>query len=110
MDPDSPLPNRREILNKILVAIMEGNADSVHFEPPSNITMDFPCIVYERDDQRTSYADNKPYRTTMGYQVTVIERNSDSEIPNKVAALPMCSHSRSFKADNLYHDVYSLFF
>jgi hypothetical protein len=83
---------------------------NVYFQPPSNLQMNYPCIVYSRDNAQSKFADNAPYRYTQRYQVTVIDRDPDSEIPNKIAALPLCLYSRHFTADGLHHDVYSLYF
>jgi hypothetical protein len=83
---------------------------NVYFQPPSNLTMEYPCIVYNRDRARTRFAGNNPYNIIKGYEVTVIDRNPDSLIPDKVAELPMCEHTRFFVAENLNHDVFTLFF
>ena len=83
---------------------------NVYFQPPANIQMQYPCIVYERDAADTKFADDIPYRTTKRYQVTVIDRDPDSLIPDRVAELPLCSYSRFFTADDLNHDVFNLFF
>jgi hypothetical protein len=56
------------------------------------------------------FANNLPFRHTKRYQVTVIDRDPDSLIPDKVAALPMCLHNRFFVANNLNHDVFNLYF
>jgi hypothetical protein len=72
--------------------------------------MTYPCIVYERDNADTIFANNSPYRYTKRYQVTVIERDPDSGIPGELAKLPMCTFSRHFTADNLHHDVFTLYF
>ncbi len=47
---------------------------------------------------------------TKRYQVTVIDRNPDTELPDKVVELPMSEFSRAFMADNLNHYVINLFF
>lgn len=72
--------------------------------------MEYPAIVYKRETASTEFAGNDPYRYTKRYQVTVIDRNPDSEIPDKVAAMPMCVHNRFFTANNLNHDVFVLYF
>lgn len=72
--------------------------------------MQYPCIVYARDNADTRFADNQPRMRTTRYSVTVIDRDPDSDIPGKVAMLPLCSTDRSFVADNLHHDVFRLFF
>lgn len=93
-----------------LQAILRGITEHVYFQPPSNVTMEYPCIVYERDTADTKFADDEPYRYTKRYAVTVIDRDPDSPIPDKVAALPMCTFNRAFQANDLNHDVFNLFF
>lgn len=92
--------------------LLEGilGTEFVYFQPPANVQMQYPCVVYNRDKAVTRFADNNPYRYTKLYEVTVIDRNPDSLIPDKVAALPMCIHNRFFVADNLNHDVFNLYF
>jgi hypothetical protein len=82
----------------------------VYFQPPSTVTMMYPCIVYSRNNLDTKFADDQPYGHKTGYQVTVIDPNPDSEILGKVAALPLCSFNRHYTKDNLNHDVYNLYY
>lgn len=93
-----------------LQSLLETLADNVYFQPPANVQMEYPCIVYKKDRADTRFAGNLPYRYTKRYQVTVIDRNPDSEIPDKVAAIALCVFDRAFAVDNLNHDVFSLYF
>lgn len=95
-------------LQDLLEAILGSR--HVYFQPPANVQMEFPAIVYKRDDLATEFADNQPYRRTQRYSVTIIDRNPDSVIPPKVAILPMCIFNTHYVADNLNHDVYTLYF
>lgn len=83
---------------------------NVYFQPPATVKMSYPCIIYARDTQDTSYADNKPYRSDKRYSVTVIDRDPDSRFPDALAKLPKSSFARHYVADNLNHDVYSIYF
>ena len=85
-------------------------SDNVYFQPPPSVRMDYPCIVYHRDYELTNYADYIPYKRRKRYLVTVIDRDPDSGIPDKVASLPLCVYDRFYTADNLNHDVFKLFF
>lgn len=85
-------------------------ATQVYFQPPGNLTMMYPCIRYEIDDVLTRYADNLPHTSDTRYTVTVIDRNPDSEIPKKIARLPLSSFNRFYTAANLNHFVYNLYF
>lgn len=72
--------------------------------------MEYPCIVYKRDIARTEFSDNVPYLYSKRYQVTVIDRNPDSDIPDRVAKLPLCNFYQAFVVDGLNHDVFSLYY
>ena len=98
----------RLALNAKLVSIL--GSENVYFQPPANLLMRYPCIVYERDRLDTKFADNNPFSHTKRYQVTVIDKNPDSETPDKIAKLQMCLFDRHFVSDNLNHDVFILYF
>ena len=98
----------RTELHEVLKDLL--GSDNVYFQPPPNIQMAYPCIVYQRDSSQTVFADDNPYSYTQRYQVMVIDRDPDSDIPAKLAALPMCLFVRFYTADNLNHDVFNLFF
>lgn len=95
-------------LQTLLTEIL--GSDNVYFQPPPNIAMEYPCVVYRRDYQISEFADDIPYKQRTRYLVTVIDRDPDSVIPAKIAALPLCVYDRFYTADNLNHDVYKLFF
>lgn len=93
-----------------LQSLLETFTENVYFQPPTNIHLQYPCIMYERDDAESEFANNANYRYTKRYLVTVIDRDPDSAIPDMVAALPLCTFNRFFTADDLNHDVFNLFF
>lgn len=93
-----------------LQLLLEGFTPHVYFQPPENIKVQYPCIIYARDGSRTDHADNLKYRRTKRYQVTVIDRNPDSILPDNVEELSYCQFDRFFAADNLNHWVFTLFF
>lgn len=83
---------------------------NVYFNPPETVKMNYPCIVYNRSNGNTTFADNNPYTFRVNYQITVIDRDPDSEIIDKVAMLPTCRYDRHYKADKLNHDVFDIYF
>lgn len=95
-------------LHDVLKTILE--TDQVYFQPPTNVHMEYPCIVYHRDYELINHADDIPYKHMKRYLVTVIDKDPDSTIPDKVRDLPMCSYDRFYTADNLNHDVFKIFF
>lgn len=97
---------RRLELSKLLNDI----CPNVYFQPSNNITMVYPAIVYQRAPANSVHADNQPYNVTDQYEVTIIDRNPDSQLRDAIAYLPTSRHSRSFIFEGLNHDVYNLFF
>lgn len=98
--------SRREDLNTLLRTV----ATHVYFQPPETIKMEYPCIVYARSMGNTIFAEDKPYRHEPMYQVTVISRDPDDALLDKVAMLPKCLFVRHFVVNNLNHDVYNLYY
>lgn len=98
---------RLDLQNKLEEILGSRN---VYFQPPENLRIKYPCIVYERNNLEDSFADNIPYVTRVRYGITVIDRNPDSDIPLKVKRLPTCVFERQFVSDNLYHNVFNLYF
>lgn len=103
------LQYKRSELHAVLLELV-GEGGHVYFQPRENDEMAYPCVVYSRDQLHADYADNSIYRHKVRYQVTSITADPDSDLPEKLAALPLSSFNRFFVADNLNHDVFNLFY
>jgi hypothetical protein len=90
--------------------LLKSFVDNVYFQPPTNVQLKYPCIIYKRDFADTRFADDIAYNHTLRYMITVIDPDPDSEIPGKVASMPMSLFNRFYTADNLNHDVYNVYF
>lgn len=79
---------------------------NVYFQPPESMKLNYPAIVYNRQNRDVTPADNLSYIGEWVYQAVVIDKNPDSPIVDRVADLPLTRYVRSFKSDNLNHDVF----
>lgn len=95
-----------------LQTLLEGvlGSTNVYFQPPPGFKMEYPCIVYALDNAKTEFAGNHPYSRTKRYQVTVIDEDPDSLIPDDIAQIPLTALQRPFTAGNLHHFVFNLYF
>ena len=98
---------RLELHNTLVMAL---GTRYVYFQPPESIKMQYPCIVYNRSSADSKYANNQLYLNKKRYTVTVIDKNPDSPIPDKIGRLPLCRFDRHFASDSLNHDVYTLYY
>lgn len=97
-------------LQEVLQEIMGPN-NRVYYQPPENLKITYPCIVFERSTALLDYADNQPYMKHKRYTVTLISKTADNdEYLDQLLDLPMCTFDREFKSDNLVHDVFNLYF
>ena len=85
--------DRRLRLQEILEELQ--GSDAVYFQPGSNITMEYPCIVYNVDGLDTDWADNLAYNQTIEWQIIVIDRDPDNDTWRKVGRLPYSSLNRT---------------
>lgn len=92
-----------------LSAIFHEMCTNVYFQPPTDLDLKYPCIIYEERNGDTLYADNKPYRFTTCYTVTYIDTNPDAATVKQIAMLPMCRYDRRFTQDHLYHSVFIMY-
>ena len=83
---------------------------NVYFQPPPNIQMVYPAIVYNRDYLFTGFADNIPYSSMFRWQITVIDSDPDSPLHSKLVAMPMMRYVRHYTSENLNHDIYDVYF
>lgn len=90
--------------------ILKGFTKNVYFQPPSNVKMAYPAIKYVREDIRNTFADDSVYAQAHYYQITVIDEDPDSEIVKGISKLPKCRYDRHYTADNLNHDVFTIYY
>lgn len=98
----------REELQSMLESVLGSR--HVYYQPPESIRMEYPAIVYSLARVEKRHAGNSVYLKHKRYEITVIDWDPDSEIAERVEDLPLCSFERIYKADDLNHFVFTLFY
>ena len=83
---------------------------NVYYQPPESVRMAYPAILYNKKKPDVKYANDKKYSKMDCYEVTVIDYKPDNPVIEKILDLPYTSHDRVYVADNLYHDVITIFY
>lgn len=94
-------------LHEVLCEVLGSR--NVYFNPPSSVKMKYPAIVYNRKKIDNKHANNGVYIQSDVYEVTVIDRDVESEVVARVSKLPLCSFDRNYKSDELDHNVFTLY-
>lgn len=97
-------PTNRDELHDMLVDVL--GSSNVYFNPPETLKLKYPAIVYNRKNIKNTHADDIPYIQDVSYQVTVIDKDPESEIVAKLSELPQTSYVNNFTSSGMNHDVF----
>lgn len=100
--------DKRQQLQGELEALLGSR--NVYYQPPSETRMQYPAIRYSKSSIDSKYANNSKYLNKTRYEITVIDRLPDNPVIAKLLKLPYSSHDRWYTADNLNHDVITLYY
>lgn len=99
--------SRLELHEKLAEILGSRN---VYFQPPESLKMNYPAIRYARVPIKNSFANNSVYKQSQQYELTLIEYDSESQFVDALSKLPTCRHDRHYVSDNLYHDVFTIYY
>ena len=95
-------------LQGLLEELLESR--NVYYQSPESVKMQYPAIRYSKKNIQSVYANNSKYLMRDCYELIVISRNPDDPVIKRLLALPYCSYDRQYIADNLYHDVLTIYY
>lgn len=100
--------DRRKELQAILENLLGSR--NVYYQPPENFKMKYDCIVYKKNPIVNRHADNIVYAQRQPWQITHISSNPICPAVQLISELPTCRPEQSYIADNLYHNVFSIYY
>ena len=103
------LKERRLQLHEMLTTRVLGS-DHAYYQPPPNLMLHYPCIVYDIDNVETTSADNINYLGHPFFRMTLIDYDPETGLFDKMMSLPKISFDRSYKSNNLNHWVFTIYF
>lgn len=101
------MASRLELQSKLEELLGSRN---VYYQPPETIKMEYPAIKYSNSNIDKKSANDTAYILNRSYELIVIDRRPNNPVIDKLLKLPMCSYGRPYKADNLYHDTFTLYY
>lgn len=85
-------------------------SSNVYYQPPESIKMQYDAIRYSKKNIDSKYANDRKYSMIDCYEIIVISRLPDNPVIKKLLSLPYCSYDRHYIADNLHHDVLTIYY
>lgn len=93
-----------------LGALLHTIANNVYFQAPGAVKMRYPAVLYALDDIQNTHGDNSVYAQMKRYRLTVISHDPDEPLVDQVSQLPTARFDRQYVADNLYHNVFTIYY
>lgn len=88
-----------------------GDEDLVHFQPSESIKLTFPCILFKFEGFKDFFANDGRHMLREKYSVTHVYQNPEADLKEEIlSAFLFASFDRQYIADNLYHDVYTIYY
>lgn len=97
-------------LNVHQMLVDVSGIDNIYFQPPENLKLKYPAIIYSIDDIDNRFASNKVYNQERAYQIIVIDKDPDSIIVDDISTMDGIAFVRSYISDNIYHTVFKKYF
>lgn len=85
-------------------------SSNVYYQPPESTKMQYDAIRYSKKNIMTRHANDGKYMMRDCYELIVISRLPVHPVIKKLLALPYCSYDRHYVADNLNHDVLTIYY
>lgn len=102
------MASRLELHDELISVIGNNN---VYYQPPETIKLKYPCIVYSLDGIDKFNADDKIYHHERRYTCIAIGKDPDTPIIDEMLShFKMIRYSRRYQSDNLYHDLFELYY
>jgi len=101
------MATRLDLQNKLQELL---GSKHVYYQPPESLKMEYPAIRYSRSDIVSKHADNMNYHNINRYEIIVIDKRPDNEAITKILELPLTSFDRHYVANNLNHDVITIYY
>ena len=98
----------REELDSLLCETL--GSENVYFQPPENLKIRYPCIIYSLRGFNEHHADNNVYHRRREYDMVYITYDPDDAMIDTLADLPMCGMGKPYTADNLHHYPYTIYY
>lgn len=94
-----------------LATKLEEFCSNCYYQPPSNVTMKYPCIIYSKEAPLQSKANNFNYVSVDKYSLTIVELKVDTGVAEKIRdAFKTAKITQKYIVDRLYHTKIELYY
>lgn len=96
----------RDLLHLLRQAVQH---DRVYFQPPENLKIGYPAIIFHLSKIEIDHASDVPYKGAKEYSVTLITKDPEPDVINEILKIPYSSLDTSYISDGMNHFVFTVY-
>lgn len=96
----------KDLLNMLRQAVQH---DQVYFQPPENLKIGYPAIVFHLSKIEIDHASDVPYKGAKEYSVTLITKDPEPDVIDEILKIPYSSLDTTYISDGMNHFVFTVY-
>lgn len=96
----------RDLLHLLQKAV---NHNRVYFQPPENLKIGYPAVVFHLSKVKLDHADDVPYKGAREYSVTLISKEPEPEVLDEILKIPYTTLDTTYISDGMNHFVFTTY-
>lgn len=94
----------RDLLHLLRKAV---DHDRVYFQPPENLKLGYPAIVFHLTKIKVDHADDVPYKGAREYMITLISKDPEPDALEEILKIPYTTLDSTYISDGMNHFVFT---
>lgn len=96
----------RDLLHMLRLAVQY---DQVYFQPPENLKIRYPAVVFHLSKIEIDHASDVPYKGAKEYSVTLITKDPEPDVIDEILKIPYSSLDTTYISDGMNHFVFTVY-
>lgn len=81
--------------------------DRVYFQPPENLKLGYPAVVFHLTKIKVDHADDVPYKGAREYMITLITKEPEPDALEEILKIPYTTLDSTYISDGMNHFVFT---
>lgn len=96
----------RDLLHVLQQAVQHNR---VYFQPPENLKIEYPAVVFHLSKIEIDHASDAPYKGAREYSVTLITKDPEPDVIDEILKIPYSSLDTTYISDGMNHFVFTVY-
>ena len=96
----------RDLLHLLQKAV---DHNRVYFQPPENLKIGYPAVVFHLSKIKLDHADDVPYKGAREYSITLITKEPEPEVLDEIIKIPYTTLDTTYISDGMNHFVFTTY-